>query len=166
MPGTVLGSREITLFPTYRTASHCFSSLSFPIALLASTHCIPERRVTLVQQSKARPPSKGLSWASLGRHEHAPLPTGRPGLTQAPPPEPHCFLTHGHTSGSKHQVLDPPLFPQAGPEQVHSAAPDLTPGRLHPWGAPAQFCCSSLPSHTSLTELFLITLDLQPEPPT
>ena len=33
VPGTVLGSREITLFPTYRTASHCFSSLSFPVAL-------------------------------------------------------------------------------------------------------------------------------------
>lgn len=53
-----------------------------------------------MQQSKARLPSKGLSWASLGRHEHAPLPTG---TDQAP----HCFLTHGHTSGSKLQVLDP-----------------------------------------------------------
>ena len=33
VPGTVLGSRENTLFPAYRTASHCFSSLSFPAAL-------------------------------------------------------------------------------------------------------------------------------------
>ena len=73
-------------------------------------------------QSKARLPSKRFSWASLGRCEHAPLPTGRPGPLQAPPPEPHCFLTHGHISGAKHQVPDSALFPQAGPEQVRSAA--------------------------------------------
>lgn len=65
-----------------------------------------------MQQSKARLPSKGLSWASLGRHEHAPLPTGRPGPTLLPHTWAHVGI---QTPGP-----DPPLFPQAGPERVHT----------------------------------------------
>ena len=84
-----------------------------------STYHIPERRRTLVQQSKARPP---FYVARLGLPGEACKGTGA--HRQPRPPcrlhlQNHCFLTVGHSLSSKCHAPDPFLL--QFPEQ--SAAP-------------------------------------------
>lgn len=106
-----------------------------------STYHIPERRRTLVQQSKARPP---FHVARLGLPGEACKGTGA--HRQSRPPcrlhlQNHCFPTVGHSLSSKCHAPDPFLlqFPeqsaaphQAGCQDGHilmSSGPALCPAK-------------------------------------
>lgn len=125
-----LAPEKNALFLHLQSRFPSFFSSGLPSSSKMSTHHIPERRVTLVQHSKARPHfHMGPATAAVphlpGEGEHGPLKS-------------LSILQNLKNFLIDRQAKDPnatPLTPhssQACPQQVHGTIPGLTPGQPHP----------------------------------
>lgn len=143
------------LFRAYKAVSCHSSPLDFPGALRCSPATFQKKSVTLVQQSKARPPflvsSATVALPGLpGEGEHALLHTGNQAPMQGHLRNQH-FLTDRHAGVRMPHPTS--ALHKPCPEQVCRATPGFTglgTRTATSWRTPAQLCCSSCPPRQTL----------------